>query len=152
MKWRWDSTCSMRLECRILGVLNILYIAGFKSREKWINLYQMYIYIYIYIYIYSIMKTICPPRYYHNGFVATHALGDMICIHPSCFCEIWALCASWIISDHLYEYIHYINIYTHKHTHTHTHIYTFVYIHLYIYIYIYICTHIYIYIYKYIHI
>ena len=21
------------------------------------------------------MKTMCPPGYYHNGFVATHALG-----------------------------------------------------------------------------
>ena len=25
--------------------------------------------------IYEIMKTICPPNYHHNGFVATHALG-----------------------------------------------------------------------------
>ena len=33
-----------------------------------------YIYIYIYIFIYVIMKTICPPNYHHNGFVATHAL------------------------------------------------------------------------------
>ena len=24
------------------------------------------------------MKTMCPPGYYHNGFVATHALGHMI--------------------------------------------------------------------------
>ena len=22
------------------------------------------------------MKTMCPPGYHHNGFVATHALGD----------------------------------------------------------------------------
>ena len=34
--------------------------------------------IYIYIYIYIIMKTICPPGYHHNGFVATHALGHMM--------------------------------------------------------------------------
>ena len=27
--------------------------------------------------IYTIMKTMCPPSYYHNGFVATHALGHM---------------------------------------------------------------------------
>ena len=27
--------------------------------------------IYIYIYIHIIMKTICSPGYYHNGFVAT---------------------------------------------------------------------------------
>ena len=40
----------------------------------------MYIYIniYIYIYIYVIMKTMCPPDYHHNGFVATHALGHMM--------------------------------------------------------------------------
>ena len=28
--------------------------------------------------IYVIMKTMCPPDYHHNGFVATHALGYMI--------------------------------------------------------------------------
>ena len=33
------------------------------------------------MYIYSIMKTICPPGYHHNGFVPTHALGDMMYIH-----------------------------------------------------------------------
>ena len=32
-----------------------------------------------YIYIYVIMKTMCPPGYHHNGFVATHALGHMMC-------------------------------------------------------------------------
>ena len=45
-------------------------------------------YIYIYIYIYSIMKTICPPGYHHNGLVATHALGYMMYTHSSYFCEI----------------------------------------------------------------
>ena len=24
------------------------------------------------------MKTMCPPSYHHNGFVATHALGHMM--------------------------------------------------------------------------
>ena len=32
----------------------------------------------IYIYIYAIMKTMCPPGYHHNGFVATHALGYLM--------------------------------------------------------------------------
>ena len=32
----------------------------------------------IYVYIYAIMKTMCPPGYHHNGFVATHALGHMM--------------------------------------------------------------------------
>ena len=27
---------------------------------------------------YAIIKTMCPPGYYHNGFVATHALGHMM--------------------------------------------------------------------------
>ena len=27
-----------------------------------------------------IMKTMCPPGYHHNGFVATHALGHMMYI------------------------------------------------------------------------
>ena len=28
--------------------------------------------------IHVIMKTMCPPGYHHNGFVATHALGHMM--------------------------------------------------------------------------
>ena len=28
-------------------------------------------------YIYEIMKTMCPPSYHHNGFVATYALGHI---------------------------------------------------------------------------
>ena len=68
----------------------------------------VYIYVYIYIYIYHInlrpihfspygnlkvifetnfqhlpfssftLKTMCPPGYHHNGFMATHALGHMM--------------------------------------------------------------------------
>ena len=38
----------------------------------------IYVYVYVYIYIYVIMKTMCPPGYHHNGFVATHALGRMM--------------------------------------------------------------------------
>ena len=42
------------------------------------------------------MKTMCPPGYHHNGFVATHALGHMMYIvfmktyilRSPCFCEI----------------------------------------------------------------
>ena len=29
--------------------------------------------------VYVIMKTMCPPGYHHNGFVATHALRHMMC-------------------------------------------------------------------------
>ena len=32
------------------------------------------------MYIYVIMKTMCPPGYHHNGFVATHALGH-VCVY-----------------------------------------------------------------------
>ena len=38
----------------------------------------IYIYIYIYTHTYAIMKSMCPPRYHHNGPVATHALGHMM--------------------------------------------------------------------------
>ena len=41
-------------------------------------MYNIYTNIYMYIYIYEIMKTMCPPSYHHNGFVATHALGHMM--------------------------------------------------------------------------
>ena len=30
------------------------------------------------IYPYEIMKTMCPPSYHYNGFVATHALAHMM--------------------------------------------------------------------------
>ena len=40
----------------------------------------MYIYIYIYTYIHTIHihKTMCPPGYHRNDFVANHAFGDMM--------------------------------------------------------------------------
>ena len=31
--------------------------------------------------IYVTMKTMCPPCYHHDGFVATHALGHMMYGH-----------------------------------------------------------------------
>ena len=34
--------------------------------------------------LYAIMKTMCPPGYHHNGFVATHALGHIVRNNP-CF-------------------------------------------------------------------
>ena len=41
--------------------------------DPWIT----YNYIYT-IYIYAIMKTMCPPGYHPNNFVATHTLGYMM--------------------------------------------------------------------------
>ena len=32
------------------------------------------------------MKTMCPPGYHHNGFVATHALGHMMYGHNRTSC------------------------------------------------------------------
>ena len=45
------------------------------------------------------MKTMCPPGYHHNGFVATHALGHMKAIvvitgRAHCF------------HDYIYDYIY----------------------------------------------
>ena len=28
--------------------------------------------------LHAIIETMCPPGYYHNGFVVTHALGHMM--------------------------------------------------------------------------
>ena len=42
----------------------------------YINVYKYNIYIYIYIYTYAV-KTMRPFGYHHNGFVATHPLGQV---------------------------------------------------------------------------
>ena len=47
------------------------------------------------------MKTVCPPGYYPNGFVATHALGHMM----------YGLIYIYIYIYKIYYYIYYINIY-----------------------------------------
>ena len=109
-------------------------------------------YIYIYIYVYIVQwKNKCTWAYDVRRKVWTHdALGrschkvivvitgrahcfhDCICIkptlRPSYFCEVWALCVSWITYDHLTTYI-------------------YIYICIYMCIYVYICIYIYIYIY-----
>ena len=128
IKWGWDSSCSMHLGCRILGVLPILCIGGFKRREKWIRLYQMeYKYIYIFNHLHPVPKCMS----YHKAIVVI--TGRAHCFHdctytlrPSSFCKISVLCVLWITSDHLYEYINCMNIYTH----IHTHIYIYIYIHI----------------------
>ena len=58
-----------------------------------------------YIYIYVIMKTMCPPSYHHNGFVATHVLGHM-----------------------MYMYTHNVYVYTYTYIHTTRNIYVYTYI------------------------
>ena len=74
----------------------------------------MYIYTYIYIYIcnhtirdicehniYAIMKTMCPPSYHHNGFVATHALGLMM-YNRHIYIYIYIYIILWNPSDPTY--------------------------------------------------
>ena len=41
IKKGWDSFCFFHLGHRIVGMLPILCIAGFKGREKWISLYMI---------------------------------------------------------------------------------------------------------------
>ena len=42
------------------------------------------------IYTYAIMKTMCPPGYHHNGFVATHVHDVRSCVQlhelPQSYC------------------------------------------------------------------
>ena len=99
----------------------------------------IYIYIYIYICMYVCMYIYIQSwKQYSFLVITTMALWQLM------HCEIWAFCVSWITSDHLYKYMHYINIYTHTNTHTHN-------IYVFIYIYIYICIYIHLYIYTYIY-
>ena len=50
--------------------------------------------------IYVIMKTMFPPGYHHNGFVATHALGHMM----------YGSCAQ--VYEYIYIYIRYTHVIT----------------------------------------
>ena len=50
-------------------------------------MYVITIHIYIYIYMYVIMKTMCPPGYHQNGFVATNALEHMYVTYITCKCS-----------------------------------------------------------------
>ena len=74
------------------------------------------------------MKTMCPPGYHHNGFVAIHALGHMK----------HSVCRGSLMTTYMTTYIPY------------KYIYIYIYIpYMYIYVYL-ICIYIYIYIYIYI--
>ena len=128
MKWGWDWTCSMRLECRILGVMPILCIARFKRREKWISLYQIES---ICLSIYTSCKPCAQvhevPQSHcgHNREGTLFSVLHKYILHPSCFFEIWALCVSWVTPDHLYKCIYTLNKYIYRHTNTHTQIYIY---------------------------
>ena len=79
--------------CIYVYIYIYIYICIYVYMYIYIYIY-IYIYVYTYIYItthrvlkshrskmglsiYVIMKTMCPPGYHHNSFVATHALGPM---------------------------------------------------------------------------
>ena len=49
------------------------------------------------------MKTICPPGYHHNGFVATHALGYHISCAQVHECIYYAHLASVRFEHSLYR-------------------------------------------------
>ena len=89
------------------GEKNYIYESTYKY-IWYISFIDIYIYIYIYIDTYIIMKKIHPPDYIQNGFMATHALGHMMCgytlVLPVKDLRFgnWALCVSWITYDHLW--------------------------------------------------
>ena len=87
-----------------------IYICICKMYLIYISIHiYLYIFIYIYIYIY-----ICICMYihiyicYHENNVPSRLspqwLRGNLCTwaRDDCFCEIWALCVSWITYDHLY--------------------------------------------------
>ena len=78
------------------------------------------------------MKIMCPVGNHHNGFVATHKFGHMMCtVHyvPKCMSCHKAIVV--ITGGHLVFRIAYIYIY----------IYMYVCIYIYIYMYLYICAY-----------
>ena len=59
--------------------------------------------MYVYIYIHTYMKTICPPGYEHNGFVATHGLRHMM---PTCMCCYKAIVVITRSAHSFHDYIY----------------------------------------------
>ena len=58
------------------------------------------------VHIYAVMKTMYPPGYHHNGFMATHALGHRMYGYTLLY-----------IYTHIYIYLYiyiYIYMYIHK--------------------------------------
>ena len=61
-----------------LYIIYILYIYIYNYIYIYIYIIYISISIYLSVYKYAIVKTMCPPGYYHNGSVAAHALGHMM--------------------------------------------------------------------------
>ena len=69
--------------------------------------FLMFSYIYIciiYIHIHIIMKTVCPPSYHHNNFVATHSLGQPYIMFPSVYMYICMYICIYCICIYIYVY------------------------------------------------
>ena len=56
------------------------------------------------------MKTMCPPGYHHNGFVATHALGHMMYGYLASVRFEHSVCRGSLMTTNIYIYI-YIYVY-----------------------------------------
>ena len=50
------------------------------------------------------MKTMCPPVYHHNDYVATHALGHMMCIYIYIYIYIYERVKIYICNIYIYIY------------------------------------------------
>ena len=86
----------------IYYILYYMYIYMYIAYYVYIYFIYIYIYIYIFIYLYicAIMKTMCPPGHRHNGFVATHALREMMQPYLMCPSEWVATKSLWHMHFH----------------------------------------------------
>ena len=84
----------------IYYILYCMYIYIYVYCILCIYIYYIYIYIFIYLYICAIMKTMCPPGHRHNGFVATHALREMMQPYLMCPSEWVATKSLWHMHFH----------------------------------------------------
>ena len=63
------------------------------------------------------MKTMFPPSYHHNGFVATHALGHMmygyiyICEHICIYMKLYVFMKLYVLINYIYVLYEHIYIY-----------------------------------------
>ena len=69
------------------------WILGFDDRVNFCPLLNKFICL-------SVMKTICPPSYHHNGFVATHAIE-----HLSTWCTLYDYWLYMYIYIYIYIYV-----------------------------------------------
>ena len=91
------TNCYLRLKLQLLLTMinsDLSLRVPLKKEHTCISDIYTYIYIYIYIYIYLYIyiyicnhKTMCPPSYHHNDFVAPHALGHRMHELPQSNCS-----------------------------------------------------------------